>query len=91
MVIDQEIYKKTFYELMAIRSKHLSSIKCLEDNTLQKQTLKYLHMFGVSWLFSTKARKDISLSYSLQSTAYRGLEVNQPKVIEGPNAQFSNN
>ena len=46
---------------------------------------------GVSWQLSAKARRDIFLGYSLQSTDYKGLVINQPKMIEGSKAQVNNN
>ena len=68
---------------MAIKSKHLIFFKCLEENTLLNQAMKFIHSFGVSWQLSAKARRDIFLGYSLQSTDYKGLVINQPKMVEG--------
>ena len=76
---------------MAIRSKHLIFFKCLEENTLLKQAMKVIHLFGVSWQCSAKARRDILLGYSLQSTDFKGLVINQPKMVEGSKAQVNNN
>ena len=76
---------------MAIRSKHLISFKCFEENTLMKQAIEFIPLFGVSWQFSAKSRRDIFLGYSLQSTDYKGLVINQPKMIQGSKAQVNNN
>ena len=76
---------------MAIRSKHLVFFKCLEENTLLKQEMKVIHLFGVFWQCSAKARRDIFLGYSLQSTDYKGLVINQPMMIEGSKEQVNNN
>ena len=76
---------------MAIKRKHLIFFKCLEENTLLKQAMKFIHLFGVTWQCSVKARRDILLGYSLQSTNYKGLMINQPKMSEGSKAQVNNN
>ena len=75
---------------MAIRSKHLIFFKCLEENTLLKQAMEFTHLFGVTWQLSAKARRDIFLGYSLQSTDFKGLVINQPKMSEGSKAQVNN-
>ena len=76
---------------MTIRSKHLIFIKCLEKNTLLKQAMKFIHLFGVTWQCSAKVRRDILLGYSLQSTDFKGLVINQSMMNEGSKAQVNNN
>ena len=46
---------------------------------------------GVTWQCSAKARRDIFLGYSLQSTDFKGLVINQSMMSEGSKAQVNNN